>query len=148
MRNKKSLQTDGVMPTLFRYRFLITLCVLLVAAGACCGSVSAYADVQTAQDLSDALNISIDEAAYAIGNTVYLVQDIPLNYTINITATNPITLTTVDNDHTISRYVSGVPLFNVSSGTLILQGNNGHNLTLDGNKSTYTSSLGDIPSFV
>ena len=151
MRNKKSLQTrrhvDPVMPIVFRYRFLIMLCVLLVAAGACCGSVSAdNPDVSNAQNLSDALNISVTDAAYADGTTVYLIRDVPLNFTINITTTtttDTITLTTVSTGtHNISRNVSGVPLFNVSSGTLILRGNGNNNLTIDGNKSTYTASSG------
>ena len=155
MRNKKLLQTrryvDPVMPIVFRYRFLIMLCVLLVAAGAFCGSVSAYDDIQTAQNLSDALNSTTDSgvgAAYvdSVGNVV-LNTNVNLNFTINITeATNPspITLTTESADKTIFRNVSGVPLFNVNSGTFILKGNESYNsnITLDGNKSTYTSSSG------
>jgi uncharacterized repeat protein (TIGR02543 family) len=114
-----------------------------VAAGVFCGSASAYDDIQYAQNLSDALNISITGAAYANGNTVYLLKDVPLNYTINITAENPITLTTVSSaPYTIFRYVSNVSLFNISSGTLILAGNSSHNLTIDGNITTYDSASG------
>ncbi|MDD4429403.1 MAG: InlB B-repeat-containing protein, partial [Paludibacter sp.] len=148
MRNKKSLQTrrhiDWTMPAVFRYRFLITLFVLLIVAGVFCGSVSAdNPDVSNAQNLSDALNISVTGAAYANGNTVYLVLDVPLNYTINITAENSITLTTVGSDtRTISRYVSDVPLFNISSGTFILTGNSSSDLIIDGNMTTYGSANG------
>ena len=147
MRNKKSLQTrrhiDWTMPAVFRYRFLITLFVLLIGAGVFCGSVSAdNPDVSNAQNLSDALNISVTGAAYANGDTVYLVRDVPLNYTINITAENSITLTIEDSDHTISRYVSDVPLFNVSSGTFILTGNSSSDLIIDGNMTTYGSANG------
>jgi len=142
MKNKELVkagrQTDRIMPVVFRYRMLILFFVLLVATGVFCGSVSAdNPDVSNAQNLSDALNISLAGAAYANGDTVYLIKDVPLDYTINITAESPITLTTVDNDHTIFRSVSDVPLFNVSSGTLILQGNGGKNLTIDGNMETY-----------
>jgi len=141
MKRKKSLQirrqVDRFMPVVSRYRMLILFFVLLVGAGVFCGSAFAYDDIQYAQNLSDALNISVTGAAYANGDTVYLIKDVPLDYTINITAASPITLTTVDNDHTIFRSVSNVPLFNVSSGTLILQGNGGKNLTIDGNKTAY-----------
>ncbi len=60
-----------------------------------------------------------------------------LNYTINITALSPITLTANEsNDFTIYRHFGNGYLFNVSSGTFILEGNSGHNLTIDGNKTT------------
>jgi len=145
------------MHAVFRYRILIIaifLVALLFVGGVSAGVVeptvtstptptsTPIPDVFNAQDLSDALNISLTGAAYANGNTVYLLQNVPLNYTINITAASPITLTTADSDHTIFRSVSGVPLFNVSSGTLILGGNNGYNLTIDGNKTTYDNTSG------
>lgn len=147
MKNKDSLQTDGqtyrIMPAEFSYRMLIMFFVLLVAGGVFCGSAAAYDDIQYAQNLSDALNISLTGAAYANGDTVYLLQDVPLNYTINITAENPITLTTVDSaPYTIFRNVSSVSLFNISSGTFILEGNNGYNLTIDGNMTTYGGANG------
>ncbi|WP_304910050.1 InlB B-repeat-containing protein [Methanocorpusculum sp.] len=153
MKNKDSLQTSGqtyrIMPAEFSYRMLILFFVLLMAGGVFCGSAAAYDDIQYAQNLSDALNISVTGAAYANGNTVYLLQDVPLNYTINITAENPITLTTVDSaPYTIFRNVSSVSLFNISSGTFILEGNNEYNLTIDGNMTTYGGANGNSLIYV
>ncbi len=156
MKNKKSLQTsrqtNRIMPAVFRYRMLIIvifLVALLFVGGATAIPPSTNPDVLTAQNLSDALNISIAGAAYANGDTVCLIQDVPLNYTINITAANPITLTTVNSaPYTIFRNVSSVSLFNVSSGTLILEGNNGNNLTIDGNMTTYGGANGNSLIYV
>ncbi len=104
--------------------------------------MSAYDDIISAQNLSDALNGTTDSgvgAAYVNGGNVVLLQDVQLNYTINITASSPITLTANEsNDFTIYRDFSDEYLFNVSSGTFILKGETGHNLTIDGNKDTYS----------
>jgi len=162
MTNRKSLQvgrqTGRIMPAVFRYRMLITIFVLLVVSGVFCGSAAAdNPDVQTAQNLSDALNLTTDSgdgAAYVNGaGKVVLLQDVLLNYTINITAQDPITdsitLTANEsNDFTIYRHFGDGFLFTVNSGTFILEGNNGHNLTVDGNKTTNYGSNGNSLVYV
>ena len=150
MTNRKSLQvgrqTGRIMPAVFMSRMLITIFVLLVVSGVFCGSAAAdNPDVQTAQNLSDALNLTTDSgdgAAYVNGaGKVVLLQDVWLNYTINITAQDSITLTANEsNDFTIYRDFGNGYLFTVSSGIFILEGNNGHNLTIDGNKTAYSSN--------
>ncbi len=151
MKNKKSLQTgrqtNRIMPAVFRYRMLITFFVLLLAAGVFCGSVSAYDDILSAQNLSDALNSTTDSgvgAAYVNGDgEVVLLQDVQLHYTINILASDSITLTANEsNDFTIYRDFNGECLFNVILGEFIMGGNNGHNLIIDGNMTTYSRDNG------
>ena len=150
IRYKKSLhigrQNSRIMPAVFRYRMLIMLLVLLVVSGVFCGSAAAdNPDVQNAQNLSDALNLTTDSgegAAYVNDEgKVILLQDVWLNYTINITAQDSITLTANEsNDFTIYRNFGDEFLFNVSYGTFILEGSNGHNLTIDGNITAYSSN--------
>jgi len=151
MRARKSLQTgrqtNRIMPAVFRYRMLITFFVLLLAAGVFCGSVSAYDEIHYAQNLSDALNLTTDSgvgAAYVNEQgEVVLLQDVQLHYTINIQASDSITLTANEsNDFTIYRDFTGECLFNVIEGEFIMEGNNGHNLTIDGNITTYSGDNG------
>ena len=125
---------------------LIIFLVLLVVSGVFCGSAAAVVrGIDTAQNLSNALNLTTDSgvgAAYVNGEgKVVLLQDVWLNHTITITARDSITLTANEsNDFTIYRHFDDGFLFMVSSGTFILEGSNGHNLTIDGNRTTYSSN--------
>ncbi|MCK9314367.1 MAG: InlB B-repeat-containing protein, partial [Methanocorpusculum sp.] len=127
-------------------RMLIIFLVLLVVSGVFCGSAAAVVrGIDTAQNLSNALNLTTesgDGAAYVNGEgKVVLLQDVWLNHTITITARDPITLTANEsNDFTIYRHFDDGFLFRVSSGTFIMEGSNGHNLTIDGNRTTYSSN--------